>query len=558
MAGFAMAILCALTLVGGSLFASSAQAATGEFVKLTESPADLTSMTVVPSSELIYAQENNGTKFFSYDPHTNEWSELAEAPINSGNNGGAAYLNGKIYTIFTENSTEVGVYDVASNSWSTIENPLGKGTGNIATVGEDLYMVVGTQFAKYNPTTEATTTLAEPPFGFEPWGGLSLYEGKLYAHRGNGQTGFAVYDIKENSWEELLAVPNGAVLGNAIDPISGTYFASGSYGERNFDRYEIAAKEWSSVELPFEVEDNGMAYVSLPGLTGIYVIQGELGTGFTRYATVEPTADLSLSMSASITPTSTGGEILYTIDVANGGPAEAANVKVSDVLPSGMTLISATSSQGSCLGTGTVSCSLGSLALEGAATVSIKVSAPTGKATNTATLTSETRDSNEANNTASISTAIAATPAPSTPAVTHCVVPGMHGLTLAGLRQALTAAHCTLGKVGHDYNRRLQKGLVIYGNPHHGAVLVEGSKVDVWVSRGSRPAKCVVPRKLHGMSVRRARKSLKAAHCRPGKVRRLHNRKVKRGQVIMVKPHHGRRRPVGHRVMIWVSKGRRK
>jgi hypothetical protein len=300
--------LCALAaLIVLAAAAPRASAAFGEFEPLAESPAALTSVGSDPATGVIYAQENEGTKFFSYDPRTNTWTELAEAPVNSGNNGGATVLGGKVYTDYTSNSKVLGVYDIAANTWSTIPNPLEEGTGAITTYADELYMVVEHKFVKYNPGTEVTTPLAEPPAftglklctsgpGFEPWGGLHPYNGKLYGDQGNGCGGFAVYDPTSNTWAELpeTAEENeeGPVLGSAIDPVSGTYFTYGNYGGNELFTYDIASETWSTKTLPFQVEDGGMAYVSLAGLQGIYIVEGELGGGFGRIRTPEPAPEI--------------------------------------------------------------------------------------------------------------------------------------------------------------------------------------------------------------------------------------------------------------------------
>ena len=91
----AIAAAIGLTLLLAGLLAPGAQARTESFQALAPSPVPLTSVTTVPSTGLIYAQENQGTNFYVYDPRTKLCSELAPAPINSRNNGGAAYLDGE-------------------------------------------------------------------------------------------------------------------------------------------------------------------------------------------------------------------------------------------------------------------------------------------------------------------------------------------------------------------------------------------------------------------------------------------------------------------------------
>src|SRR5207249_8155344 len=107
---------------------SSDQGVPGDFERLAASPAPLTCVVEDPATLLLYAQANSGTAFYRYRAITNVWETLATAPLSSGNNGGAALLNGKIYTVYTGNATTMGVYDIAGNSWSTRPNPLGKGT----------------------------------------------------------------------------------------------------------------------------------------------------------------------------------------------------------------------------------------------------------------------------------------------------------------------------------------------------------------------------------------------------------------------------------------------
>jgi uncharacterized repeat protein (TIGR01451 family) len=126
-------------------------------------------------------------------------------------------------------------------------------------------------------------------------------------------------------------------------------------------------------------------------------------------------ADLAITKAAGAGPFTAGGNVNFTITVTNNGPAAATNVSVVDTLPAGSTFVSATPSQGSCSGTGPVTCALGGLAASGTATIALVVQSPAtaGTITNSATVSATQTDPNAANNTA---TANATTTAASPPA----------------------------------------------------------------------------------------------------------------------------------------------
>jgi uncharacterized repeat protein (TIGR01451 family) len=121
-------------------------------------------------------------------------------------------------------------------------------------------------------------------------------------------------------------------------------------------------------------------------------------------------ADLSITKTGPATAGS-NSDITYTISVSNAGPNSASSVVVSDVLPAGLTFVSATPSQGSCSGTTTVTCSLGTMNLSASATISLVAHTPINFSSfsNTATVSSATADPTPANNTSTASTAPAAT-----------------------------------------------------------------------------------------------------------------------------------------------------
>ena len=103
-------------------------------------------------------------------------------------------------------------------------------------------------------------------------------------------------------------------------------------------------------------------------------------------------------------------DLTYTITVTNNGPATATSVIVTDTLPANVTFVSVASSQGtSTYVGGTVSCVLGSLTSNAIAIVQIVV-IPTeaGLIANTATVSADQSDPNQANNTAAVTTTVLA------------------------------------------------------------------------------------------------------------------------------------------------------
>jgi uncharacterized repeat protein (TIGR01451 family) len=129
----------------------------------------------------------------------------------------------------------------------------------------------------------------------------------------------------------------------------------------------------------------------------------------TATTTVTGSADLALTNADAPDPVTVGQNLTYTIGVTNNGPSPATGVTVSDTLPSGVTFVSASASQGSCSGTSSVICALGNLANSASATVTIVVR-PTaaGTLTNTATVSGTEPDPAPANNTATTSTTVTA------------------------------------------------------------------------------------------------------------------------------------------------------
>jgi uncharacterized repeat protein (TIGR01451 family) len=127
-----------------------------------------------------------------------------------------------------------------------------------------------------------------------------------------------------------------------------------------------------------------------------------------------PSADLSIANTDAVDPVEPGSNITYTIDVDNLGPYAAETLVITDVLPAGMTYVSATGENSSCsfnAGTSTVTCTLSSLASCADEVITLVVNAPAGTPsgtilTHTAAVTSATADPDTTNNSETESTTV--------------------------------------------------------------------------------------------------------------------------------------------------------
>lgn len=120
--------------------------------------------------------------------------------------------------------------------------------------------------------------------------------------------------------------------------------------------------------------------------------------------------DLAISKTTSSASVALGNLITYTLRVTNNGPSDATGVTVTDSLPGGaggVNLVSVSSTLGSCIGTTTISCSLGDMVSGSVATITLVVNPKAiGTVSNTATVTSVTNDPTSGNNSSTVSTLV--------------------------------------------------------------------------------------------------------------------------------------------------------
>ena len=117
-------------------------------------------------------------------------------------------------------------------------------------------------------------------------------------------------------------------------------------------------------------------------------------------AALAQTADLALAKVVDNPTPNVGDTILFTVTLSNAGPDTATNVTVGDVLPPGLTFVSATPSQGT-YSSGTGVWTVGTVTTVTSPTLQIhaSVASPTPQANLAQILSSDQADPNAANNT---------------------------------------------------------------------------------------------------------------------------------------------------------------
>ena len=120
-----------------------------------------------------------------------------------------------------------------------------------------------------------------------------------------------------------------------------------------------------------------------------------------------PSAFLTISASAAPDPVTPGQPVTDTFTIANSGPDAAVGVFLNDPLPSGVALVDASASQGSCSGTTTVTCDIGLITVGDPQTISVVIApAAAGTVTNTASVFETTANPNSAHNSATATTTV--------------------------------------------------------------------------------------------------------------------------------------------------------
>lgn len=125
----------------------------------------------------------------------------------------------------------------------------------------------------------------------------------------------------------------------------------------------------------------------------------------------EKSADLKLTKTVLSSAAKVGQPLAYLLTIRNLGPDKATGVTLTESLPPEADLVSVSASQGSCVGSGPVTCGLGDLALRAAVTVTLTVNPRrAGTLVNSASVTAREKDPNPANNQATVQTPVSEAP----------------------------------------------------------------------------------------------------------------------------------------------------
>jgi uncharacterized repeat protein (TIGR01451 family) len=163
---------------------------------------------------------------------------------------------------------------------------------------------------------------------------------------------------------------------------------------------------WTSTTTAYSPEEKWRIYL----LHGCGYPAGSLELGYAfpvRMAESSDLLSLSVTTADNPDPVDTGENLTYTITVTNNGPEHATGVTIMDELPEGVDFLSFSTSQGSCSGSGIVTCLLGTINSGNSATVTVLVVPHTeGTLTGTVSVTGVISDPDLTNNTATVCTEV--------------------------------------------------------------------------------------------------------------------------------------------------------
>jgi uncharacterized repeat protein (TIGR01451 family) len=351
--------------------------------------------------------------------------------------------------IYAYGATEVDIVDsiVANNgsadlvddsdsffnvAYSLIENPdvaqINDGGGNILNDDPELGPLQdngGPTFTMKPAGTSPVVNAGDPAFtpppstdqrGLARVVGGTIDMGAVELNAGTMQFSAAAQDVNENAGTANVTVTRtGGIDGAASVQVSvdGTSTATGGGDDYTFAGATINFADNDATPQVFNisiVDDGAVEPSETIVLTLGTAVGAAVGAPATHTVTIldndvapPPSANLSITKTLEPGPVTQGGDVTFTLAVTNAGPAAAANVVVTDTLPSQLAFVSATPSTGSCSGTVTITCNLGTLNPAISETITLVATMTgTGTTTNIAAVASDTADGDDADNTSQV------------------------------------------------------------------------------------------------------------------------------------------------------------
>jgi uncharacterized repeat protein (TIGR01451 family) len=197
-----------------------------------------------------------------------------------------------------------------------------------------------------------------------------------------------------------------------VDSISGGGFTCGAPSQSiSCSLVHLAPGATQSITVTYHVASSTVAAASVNNTASASSDEAGPASGSASVAIVT-SADLSLSKSDGVTTVIAGGGATYmfTITVTNLGPSDATSVSLTDTWPAGYTRGAVTPWQGTCTGSPSFTCALGTVAKGQTGTVTVTYTVPsttTTPQTNTASVSSAATDPVGTNNTASDTNSVA-------------------------------------------------------------------------------------------------------------------------------------------------------
>ena len=233
-----------------------------------------------------------------------------------------------------------------------------------------------------------------------------------------GQLNFASNTANNGGISASTINYSGSSATVAVDPVTGNLYVADALNNRvleyaNPQTNSSASRVFGQPDFTTATANTGgrgastlqdPAGVAVDSAGNLYV-SDRLNHRVLRYDLAR--SDVGVTVSAAPNPVTVGNDLTFTITVRTAGPDPATNVILTDTLPAGATLSSVTASQGTCNGSGPVTCSLGSIASGSNATVMLIVT-PTqaGTASLTASVAAAESDPDTTNNSATVAATV--------------------------------------------------------------------------------------------------------------------------------------------------------